>query len=426
MHMTLAHSRWICLCLLLAAGCAGAAQSPLTAAEALVTPIHTSTPVSVAPTPEQTAEVQRPLTIWLPDALAPLNNADDAALLTEQLDEFLNTQAEYRIELRTKKPEGIGGIMEMLRAARQVAPGALPDLTLLRRADLFAAVDAGLIQPMSAVPRALLNSLHPSALRLGQISGTVYGLPYALIIQHMAYRPEVLSGTFARFDDVLTNRQPLVFPAGGDDGLNIVLLQYLAAGGRTSDLENGRLNRDALLTVFTFYQRARDEELVGTSLLNYMRTADYIDLLVDGDINAAALDSSSFLTALARGRALTAALLPMPDGETLTLLDGWMWVLVTGDVERQAAALELLNWMTDAERQAAYTRAVNVIPAGRDALALWDAAEYSTFAAELLNNTRTLPIRSGTLFTALQDALAAVIAGERTAEEAVDSVVAAG
>ncbi|MBL8163473.1 MAG: extracellular solute-binding protein [Anaerolineae bacterium] len=422
--MTLVYSRWLYVCLLLAAGCASAAQSPLATAEALVTAIPTPTPVSVAPTPALTTEEQRPLTIWMPDELAPLNNTDAAALLTAQLDEYLSTQAQYRIELRTKKPDGVGGIMETLRAAREVAPGALPDLTLLRRADLLTAIEAGLIQPLSTMlPRTLLSSLHPATTRLGQINGTIYGVPYALIIQHMAYRPDVLSGTYASFEEVLSNRQPLVFPAGSDAGLNIVLLQYLAAGGRISDLENGRLNRDALLTVFNFYASAREADLVGTTLFNYTRTSDYLDLLVNSEINAAVLDSSSYLTALARGRALTAAPLPMPDGEALTLLDGWMWVLMTGSAERQTVAIDLLTWMLDAERQAAYTRAVNVIPAGRDALSQWDAGVYSTFVTQILENTRTLPAKNSMLFVALQEALAAIIAGERTAEEAVDSLV---
>lgn len=423
MHITLSHSRWFCLWLLLAAGCSGAAQSPIVTAEALLTPALTSTPVSVSPTLEATPYEQRPLMIWLPDALAPLNNADAAALLTAQLDEYVSTQAESRIDLRIKKPDGVGGIMETLRAARAVAPGARPDLTLMRRADLLTAVQAGLIQPLGSVlPRALLSSLHPAAARLGQTGGMIYGLPYALVIQHMAYRPEVLSGTFARFEAVLSNRQPLVFPAGGLEGLNIVLLQYLAAGGRLSDLENGRLERDALLVVFSFYQAAREAGLVDATLLNYARAADYLDMLVDGRLSSAALDSSSYLTVVARGRALTAAPLPMPANQTLTALDGWMWVFVTADPQRQAAAVELLNWMLDAERQASYTRAVNVIPASRAALAEWDAGEYSGFVNSLLANPRTLPALDRALLTALQDALAAVITGEWTAEEAVNGV----
>jgi ABC-type glycerol-3-phosphate transport system substrate-binding protein len=297
----------------------------------------------------------------------------------------------------------------------------------LRRADLLAAVAAGYVQPLEgSVTSAVLGDLYPAALELGRVNGIVYGLPFALDVEHIAYRPVVLAGNFALFDEVLADKQAFVFPAGVTDGLSDVLyLQYLSAGGTIAELNLGSVNQEALRTVLTFYQEAVAENLVDPSVLQYARSDDYLFQLGEGKLNAAMVTSTQYLNLLADGQALEAAPIPVAHGEPSTVVDGWMWVMVTKDEDRQVLAARFMEWMMESERLAAYTRLVNMLPARRAALRVWDGGAFSTLASHLLLNAH-VPVSessASTTLRAMQNALAAVIGGQRTPDEAVNDVV---
>jgi len=316
--------------------------------------------------------------------------------------------------------------METLRTASAVASDALPDITLLRRADLLAAVDAGYIQPLQGqVTSAVLGDLYPAGLDLGRIDGTLYGLAYTLDVEHIAYRSVVLNGNFAHFADVLKDKQKFVFPAGVTEGLSDVLfLQYLSAGGTLSELTQGSPNADALLTVLTFYKQAVDAGVIDRSVLDYARPDDYLFQLAQGKFDAGLITSSQYLNLLANGQALEAAPIPLSDGEPSTVINGWMWVMVTKDKAKQALALRFIEWMLEATRLATYSREINMLPARRAAMRSWDAGTFTDLANRLLANAR-LPLVTGDsgVLRAMENALAAVISGQRTPEEAVSDVV---
>jgi hypothetical protein len=101
----------------------------------------TGTPDAATPEPIR-------LTVWWPEPLAPQGDADASAELSRQLDTFQAAQSGLLIESRLKKADDIGGVLATLRAASAVAPGALPDVTLLRRTDLLLAVTEGLVRPL--------------------------------------------------------------------------------------------------------------------------------------------------------------------------------------------------------------------------------------------------------------------------------------
>ena len=42
---------------------------------------------------------------------------------------------------------------------------------------------------------AVLGDLYPTALDLGRVDGTLYGLAYTLDVEQIAYRPVILNGT---------------------------------------------------------------------------------------------------------------------------------------------------------------------------------------------------------------------------------------
>lgn len=430
MRLSFYRPSWLGFCMLLLAGCAEAGSAALqVTSERLLTPTAPPTVAVSAPvaTPEITPEGPLVLNVWLPESVAPTGNDQARFLLADQIDAFHAVQSDVRIETRLKKPQDVGGIMETLKAASVVAPNALPDLTLLRRSDLLVAAQTGLISPLEgSIPSALLGDLYPVALSLGQVNGTLYGIPYTLDVQHMVYRPEIISGTFATFGDVLANQQPFIFPAAATDGVgDVLLLQYLSAGGTLIDLQNNKLDADALRSVLEFYQQAVEQGVVNASVLTYAKSEDYVGGLVDNSVTAAVVSSSQYLDLSARGLSLQSAPIPLATEAPSSIANGWMWVMVTRNPEHQELAVRFLNWMFDAGRQSAYTRAINMLPSERGAMRLWEDNAYREFAVGLLNNARLpLPKDLGSnVLRVMQTAFAAVVGGQRTADEAVADAI---
>ncbi len=77
------------------------------------------------------------ITIWWPDTFARVNDTEINPLLIEQANAFLEDNPNILFDHRLKPVGQTGGIMSTLQSAGNVARGALPTLTLLRRQDLL-------------------------------------------------------------------------------------------------------------------------------------------------------------------------------------------------------------------------------------------------------------------------------------------------
>ncbi|MGQ9889718.1 MAG: extracellular solute-binding protein [Aggregatilineales bacterium] len=414
--------------LLTLAAC-GPSAAPLTPAAAAQ---PTDTPALAATATPTLAATNTPapavLSVWWPEPLAPLDNSAAADLLSEQISGFQAAQGgDVQVDLRLKREGDLGGIMATLRAASPVAPGALPDLTLLPRSDLLAAVQDGLVFPLEGlVSSAVLGDLFEPALRLGQVDGLLYGVPYALAVEHMAYRRADETPLSWRFADVLARGAPYAFPAAPPAGISRALFsQYLDAGGTLDASNHLEVNAEALRTVLVFYQEATAAGVLSPAVLAYARPTDYRADLVAGALDAGVVSSTLYLTLLEEGAALQFGPLPTESGGKVSALDGWLWALTTASADRQALAARFLNWMMNASRQGQYTHAVHMLPSQRAAFQQWPAAPYTAFARELLaaatpylaDNANHAAAR------ALQTAMIEVIDGQKDAAAAVEGVL---
>lgn len=389
-------------------------------------PQETLSPTSL-PALEPTVIAPAKLAIWWPDMLAGVGGDGAPSILAEQLRLFEITEGNVTIDFRLKRVGDVGGIMSTLRSANRVAPGALPDVTLIRREDLVSAVRSGLIQPLEGrVPTAILGDLYTPVLQLGVVDGALYGLPYALTIQHVIYNNRELPNSAITFDEVLEAEESFTFPAARATGVNSVFLaQYYAAGGEPLTATTDSINADALLTVLQFYERAVALGVVDSTVLDYTSPEDY-RFLLDADAPGVRVVTSSLYLELQRqGGSVRYAPLPTQDGNAATTTTGWLWVLVTPDINRQTLALRFLDWMMETERQAGYLEALNMLPSQRTAFLFWSDQAYASFAGTLLS-TAYQPLSdeaSGVAARALQNALVAVISQNSTAEEAVEDVI---
>lgn len=392
----------------------------------VVPTVAPTVPTTGAPTAEPTVEQPVTLNIWFPEQLAPIDNEDAADLLSEQISAFQAANGNVEISFRLKSSADVGGIMSTLRSANAVAPGAVPDLTLVRRADLLTAVQSGLVEPITeGRAAAILGNLHPGVAALGRVDDRLYGLPYNVEVQHLALQPGTVPGTTLSFSDVLDEEINFVFPAGRTNTLSdMFLAQYRAAAGLL-DAGDLSIDVDTLRAILDFYEQAVNAELIAPIVLEYTTSENYAEALAQGTISAGLVTSSQYLALLARDVELDYAAIPTQSGDPATVVDGWVWVLTAAETERQTVAFRFLNWMMDASRQSEYNRAIHMLPSQRTALRQWEDAAYVAFVDGLLNRA-TLPLLDSDSAIAgrvIQSALASVLSGRRTAAQATQDIL---
>ncbi len=368
-------------------------------------------PAQITPTP-----ARETVRVWWPDELYPQEEGEARDALESQFESFAQTYTTYDLEVRRKRTSGLGGILPTLRTALPVAPGALPDLTLMRRADMLTAANEGLIVPLDDwVPEDVAaNNLLPGVRSLGEINGVLYGVPYMLNIVHNAYRPAALASPPLSFTDVLNAETAHLFPAGTTPVNCVALLQYRAAGGRLVD-EGGAaiLDRDPLLEVLSYYAAGTAAGIFSPALLGYVRYDDYWNRFVTGETDLVGVDTTTFL----RRHSSVPSALPVPlptlNGAPITALDGWMWVVTTHNSEHRQRTNVFLAWVMRIGQQSVLSEAFDLLPTQTRALRLWENREYAEFAQNLLAAAVLVPEaqRTNSAALALQEAVSKVLQG---------------
>lgn len=399
------------------------------------TPTISSSPTAqptstLAPTPQEPSIIS--VSVWWPDRLAPLENIVVQEYLAEQLAAFETSAGNVRVELRLKRAQDTGGIISSLRSGSQVAPGALPDVTLIRREDLTDAAQNRLIQPLEGrVASGVLADVYDPALQLGWVNGELYGLAYVLDMQVMAYNATALTQDEPperwSFQTILDNELRLAFPAVRSGTISdVFFLQYLSAGGTLPSSDGLVLNEEALHTVLTFYEEMLSRGLIDQRTLEYTSSSDYQSALLTADLDAGTVSSSSLRTLTSTNTQLTGGTLPTADGSRRTILSGWNWVLVTQNAERQAVVTQFINWMMDSQRQGEYAQLIGWVPSQRSALRLRPFDALDTTIVEALIEGSIPPMSSDSnsaAVRAMHGALLAVMTGASSAEEAVAEAV---
>lgn len=374
------------------------------------------------------------LKVWLPAPLISDESGNAYQLLSEHTAEFSasnNIEATYRI----KEVGKIGGIVASIRAGKEVAPEALPDVALIRRRDFGPALASEYLQSLETLfSSSLLNDLD-DGVEFGQIpleSGfSLYGLPYFFDLLLSVYtQPPGAARDLLSFDDMLSDEVAFLFPAARTNGLNQTFyMQYLAAGGMIPDDGVMSVNEDALMTVLEFYDVLVQRDLISADVLTYQSPAAYAaDFSNHLDRPQLAIFNASDYLAMIDRQAINivAAEIPTADGNGSSILNGWLWVIVTPDRGRQALVARFLEWMMEPAFHAEFARALYHLPAQPAILdQSLPAAADSQFFSELLESA-ALPLPEGEGGTAprlMQEALDHVLHGDISAAEATRQVL---
>jgi ABC-type glycerol-3-phosphate transport system substrate-binding protein len=369
----------------------------------------------------------RALTLWVPPRLSPDGPNEAAPLLAERLLEFEAAHPNVRVQVRVKAQGGSGGLMVALAAAQQAAPSVLPDLVALDGTDLATAYASGLIaawDEAGTTPETWnwIASVADGA----RHNGTLVGLPFAAQADVFAYRPVAYPTPPRSWADTLTGSGSFLFPAG-DPWSEFTLAQYLSAGGTLRNAEGvPALDTQALQNVLEFYSAARAGGLLPLSSRLHEDSSTTVEALTSGQVGAAVVPFDR-LAELQASEIGVMGPWPSRDGNGTCFVNPWSWAIVDRPVELDPLAIELATWLARPEFAGPWARALNLLPATSDALALWPEDE-SRLLAESMGST-CLPLPSpedlGLFGPALRDATGATLTGELTPEEAAAAAAAA-
>lgn len=379
-------------------------------------------------------DAPRPLQVWLP---APLISDESGAafqLLSEHTAVF-SLGNDIAIEYRIKDVGKVGGIMSTIRAGKDVAPAALPDVTLIRRRDFTPSQARQYLQSLETLFSSSLLQDLDYGLEFGQIALetgiTLYGLPYLYdVLLAVHTQPLKEPGFDLTFDDVFANYSTFLFPAARANGLNQTFyLQYLSAGGMSPSDGVMSVDEAALIAVLQFYEDLVRRELVAPDVLTFQSPATYLTDFINHAERAqlAVFSASEYLAMLdQQDSSLMAARVPTASGSGQSIRDGWLWVLVTPDTSRQNLSARYLEWMMEPDFHANFARALYHVPTQPALLdASLPAGVDRPFFAELLANA-TLPLpenEGGTAPRLMQEALIHVLHGDATAAQATRQVL---
>jgi ABC-type glycerol-3-phosphate transport system substrate-binding protein len=333
------------------------------------------------------------LTIWTVENFSPSNENDAGLVFKNQLDLFDQNHPEAQLDIIEKKPTGPGSIEAYLEIAGQVAPAVLPDITVLST-DLIPVIgkmqppggEALILQPLDAlVAPELIDDLFPIARQLGSYDSALMGIPFMLDFEHVIYNSTILTDTApTTWDAILKSGGPCIFPAAEDAPVDTTLLHYISAGGALYDDEgNGIIEIDPLTEVFRFYQQADTDHIIPVSVIQTRSLAQSWNGYRNGNALLAHVNASQYL--LRRDELLNTAVGPFPGMERSSpaFASGWVWAIITTDPARQQLALELINWLMDAERLGEWSYNGKWLPATENALETWPSNdEYVQFARE--------------------------------------------
>ena len=370
-----------------------------------------------------------PLKVWLPAPLISDESGVAFQLLSDHTAKF-STNNNIDVDFRIKDVGKVGGIMATIRAGKEIASAALPDVALIRRRDFTPTQASEYLQSMETLFSSSLISDLEYGVIFGQIpvesGAALFGLPYLFdLLLSVYYQPLENFGETLTFHDVLTSEANFLFPAARTNGLNQTFyLQYLSAGGLPPSNGVMTINEDALQTVLEFYEDLVHLGFISPDVLTYQTPSAYLsDFINRADIlQLAIFNVSNYLAMIDQHEVnVRAAKIPTPTGDGLSVRDGWLWVIAIPDLSRQALAARFLEWMMEPGFHASFAKALYHLPSQPDVLEeSLPAAVDSEFFAELLGDA-ALPLPEGEGGTAprlMQEALIDVLHGDATAAEA--------
>ncbi len=337
-------------------------------------------------TPDPAAQTLR---LWLPPQFAPSADTPGGRELIAQLASFEQAHG-WRVEVRVKKLAGQGGLLDALRTSLQVAPGASPDVIALDNS-MLAAAEA--VQPLTQITNEEAADFYPFALQSVRRDEVWVALPFAADALGLAYSTAVYPLPPQTWNDLKPDYGSIALPFNDPLAL-ITLQQYLALGGKFEAKDRPGLNAPVLAQVLSDYQALETAGLLPAGTFGVTSAEEAWIAYREGRANSAATFFSYYLTDRYRVIATAFTLLPARAGAQTALARQWNYALIVGDPARQAAALELMRWLTRPDNLGAWAFAASVLPTRPQALNAWNDPELTAAADQILKAAQPEPPQS--------------------------------
>lgn len=359
-------------------GCQGNTQGDITPTSppVVITPTAGSY-LEATPTPSTTT-----LRIWLPPQFAPDSGNQSGEILQKRLDEFVSRRPGVKIEIREKSEEGTASLINSLTATSAAAQERVPDLIALPHSQLQVAVLKGVLHPYDGLTEVIDDDdWFEYARQLGRLQNSTFGLPFAGDALVMVYRSTIETPPVS-FTEFFSGTNSLAFPAGDAKGL-FPLTLYLAAGGSIYD-DQGKLmiSPAPLTTTLTFFDQSLENHLLSSWVTQIQNDEQCWQALSDGRSKMGITWSSYYINH--RTADYSATTIITPEGEPYTLASGWVWALANPHRSDQSLAVELAEFLSDAEFQREWTSANGYLPTRRSALENWEDDSLKSLANRLI------------------------------------------
>jgi len=348
-------------------------------------PVLPSTLAPASATPPPTV-----ISLWLPPFLAPDRLSESGALLQARLSDFEASHPRVRLIVRIKELEGPSGLLETLLLASDAAPAALPDLIILRAGDLAGAVDEERIVPYPApLPAPDAATWYEFAVESAQVDATRYGVPSSSQTDVLVYDRQALGRPPASWSDVLGSPAPFLFPAA-DPQAAFTLAQYLALDGQLSEPEGSpAIDPAALEEVLKFYGSAYNAGTLPLTSRQYQSSSQTWTTFEERRATSAVAPLEAWMATSLEDAAASA--LPTRHGSGIALTTTWSWAVVTLDAERQAIAVELIEWLSEPSFLGPWTHSLGTLPPNGVALDAWPEGPATDLANQLVSIARPMP-----------------------------------
>jgi maltose-binding protein MalE len=381
-----------------------------------------STAVTLAPTVAPTTS--HTLVIWLPPQFDPQSTSETGKLVHDRLDAFTKAYPKWTVEVRLKAVEGRGGLLDSLANTSMAAPDALPAVIALQYQDLESAALKGLLLPLTnRVPAANDQNWLPYAAQMGKIQGETFGVPLAGDALALIYHPNQTPFPPGTWQELSTQKIPVIFPAADPYALVIAAIYQTAGGdlfvpGGSPVLEAVPLQKSFGLLDNGIQSGAFPPWIAQISTFN--AAWDTYRQLSSG---YAIVWSSQYLQEKLSTSEITN--LPAINSKQFTLAQGWVWCVPEIASQSQEAALQLMEFLSAADFIDAVDNSSGYLPVYKSGLDKITDPQLQQTIRDITASATILPPSStmNLLEPILEDSTVQIITKETDYQQAIQKVL---
>lgn len=351
------------------------------------------------------------LTIWVPIFLSPYEDTPEGMLLSERFTAFEELNPDIKLQIRIKDEDGPAGLLETLSSASIAAPSALPDIVALDPVSLNSAALKGLVIPLEDVYETpSVPTWYQHAIDSVYFGDSYFGIPFVSNTDVFVYRQDAFENPPLGWTDLLTGTETFLFP-GGDQEASFTLAQYISLNGTAQD-EEGRpaLKTSILRDVLEFYSTSERNGLLPLSSLQYLTSDQTWAVLEQIGVSSAVVPLRTFLQQTS-SVIHSAQPFPTSDGDGIVLTRTYSWSIVATEDDRQARAVELINWLMIPDFLGPWANSLGMLPATSGALSHWPSDESTATVNQLVRvavpfpNAETVAILGPALQNSIEEVL---------------------